>query len=47
MWDEKAANEGEDVPIKENDHCMDAVRYFVNTEHLFIKCYKQMSFFGY
>lgn len=27
-WDDKA---GEDRPIKENDHAMDAVRYFVNT----------------
>jgi len=40
MWDEKAAEAGEDAPIKENDHCMDAVRYFVNTEYLYIKCYK-------
>lgn len=47
MWDEKAADEGEDVPIKENDHCMDAIRYFVNTEHLYYKCYKQPSSFGY
>ena len=30
-WDEKAANRGEDKPVKENDHAMDAVRYFVNT----------------
>lgn len=27
-WDDKAA---EDTPIKENDHAMDAIRYFVNT----------------
>lgn len=27
-WDDKAA---EDAPIKENDHAMDATRYFVNT----------------
>lgn len=27
-WDEKKS---EDVPIKENDHCMDAMRYFVYT----------------
>lgn len=47
MWDEKAADNGEDVPIKENDHCMDAVRYFVNTEQLFYKCYKTPSSFGY
>ena len=31
VWDEKAANRGEDKPIKENDHTMDAIRYFVNT----------------
>lgn len=41
MWDEKAAERGEDVPIKENDHSMDAVRYFVNTMRLFHKLYKE------
>lgn len=30
-WDPKAAERGEDAPIKENDHCMDADRYFTNT----------------
>lgn len=30
-WDEKAAAAGEDRPIKANDHCMDAMRYFVTT----------------
>lgn len=30
-WDETAARRGEDRPLKEHDHCMDAVRYFVNT----------------
>lgn len=30
-WDTKAAEQGEDKPIKENDHAMDAVRYFVRT----------------
>lgn len=30
-WDDKA---GEDKPIKENDHAMDAVRYFVNTTQI-------------
>lgn len=30
-WDEKAAERGEDKPIKKNDHCMDEIRYFVNT----------------
>lgn len=31
VWDEKAAERGEDKPIKQNDHCMDSDRYFVNT----------------
>ena len=30
-WDAKAAERGEDKPIKEHDHAMDAVRYFVYT----------------
>ena len=30
-WDPKAADRGEDIPIKQNDHCMDAVRYFCFT----------------
>lgn len=30
-WDKKASERGEDKPIKEHDHCMDAVRYFVYT----------------
>lgn len=33
-WDKKAADRGEDRPIKDNDHCMDAVRYIVKTKHL-------------
>jgi len=31
VWDEKAAERGEDKPIKQNDHAMDSDRYFVNT----------------
>lgn len=31
VWDAKAASRGEDKPVKEHDHCMDAVRYFVYT----------------
>jgi len=31
IWDEKAANRGEEKPIKTNDHHMDSDRYFVNT----------------
>lgn len=34
MWDSKAAERGEDKPIKTNDHGMDAVRYFVKTMRL-------------
>lgn len=31
IWDAKAANRGEDKPVKQNDHAMDAVRYFCYT----------------
>lgn len=31
IWDEKAAEHGEDKPIKQHDHAMDAVRYFAYT----------------
>lgn len=31
IWDEKAAECGEDKPIKQHDHAMDAVRYFCST----------------
>lgn len=31
VWDDKAAQRGEDKPLKENDHAMDAMRYFVET----------------
>lgn len=30
-WDPKAQERGEDKPVKENDHCLDGDRYFVNT----------------
>lgn len=33
-WDEKAAERGEEKPVKESDHCMDSVRYFVKTKRL-------------
>lgn len=33
-WDQKAADAGEDRPVKEMDHAMDAMRYFVKTQHL-------------
>ena len=32
VWDEKAGSE--DKPVKENDHAMDATRYFVKTKHV-------------
>lgn len=31
IWDAKAAERGEDKPIKQHDHAMDAVRYFCYT----------------
>ena len=30
-WDAKAAERGEDKPVKKSDHCMDALRYFAYT----------------
>ena len=30
QWDEKAAQRGEEKPIKQNDHSADALRYFCN-----------------
>lgn len=30
-WDDKATKRGEDKPLKENDHCMDMIRYFAYT----------------
>ena len=31
VWDEKAMERGEDKPVKQFDHAMDAVRYYVST----------------
>ncbi len=31
VWDEKASERGEDRPVKQFDHCMDALRYFCYT----------------
>jgi len=31
VWDSKAADRGVEQPLKANDHCMDALRYFVRT----------------
>ena len=30
-WDEKAAERGEEKPVKQMDHGLDALRYFVKT----------------
>ena len=31
IWDEKAAQNGEERPLKVNDHAPDALRYYVMT----------------
>ena len=31
VWDEEASERGEDKPVKQFDHCMDALRYFCYT----------------
>ena len=31
LWDEKARQRGEERPVKDHDHAMDALRYLVNT----------------
>lgn len=31
VWDEKASLNGDDKPVKQHDHAMDDMRYFVNT----------------
>ena len=31
IWDEKAGKRGEEKPVKQWDHCLDAVRYFCKT----------------
>ena len=34
VWDAKAAEHGDERPVKTNDHAMDAVRYFVRSKKL-------------
>lgn len=46
VWDENATGRGVDVPVKRNDHCLDAVRYFVNSLDLTRKKYKFVTRFG-
>ena len=43
LWDSKAADRGEDEPLKDNDHAMDAVRYFVKTMKLVNKANKRQQ----
>ena len=31
IWDAKAGDRGEDKPVKEHDHALDALRYFCYT----------------
>lgn len=31
VWDPKEAEKGKDKPMKKNDHCVDALRYIINT----------------
>ena len=31
IWDEKAQEKGEDKPVKQNDHALDALRYLLQT----------------
>jgi PBSX family phage terminase large subunit len=31
IWDEKARERGEEIPLKKSDHALDAIRYYVNT----------------
>ena len=31
IWDQKASERGEDKPVKQHDHAMDALRYFCYT----------------
>jgi hypothetical protein len=31
VWDELAARRGEEKPVKQQDHAMDACRYYVQT----------------
>lgn len=40
-WDSTAVN---DIPIKENDHLMDAMRYFVKTKNLIKKALRRITY---
>ena len=36
-WDPKGQERGEDIPIKQEDHCMDALRYICNGNRLLLQ----------
>lgn len=40
-WDTRATERGEDMPLKTDDHCQDAIRYFVKTMKLVKKMDKE------
>lgn len=46
IWDAKAADRGEDAPVKQHDHAMDAVRYFCYTilNHKRVRMKKKSSY---
>lgn len=46
VWDAKAAEHGEERPVKTNDHAMDAVRYFVRSKRLVKPVEEYRSPFG-
>lgn len=43
IWDNKAAQRGEDKPIKQNDHTCDARRYGVHTDYLMQRAKQRRS----
>lgn len=43
IWD---SGKSDDVPVKDNDHAMDAMRYFVKTKHVIRKVEPYESVFG-
>lgn len=44
IWDEKAQRYGEDKPVKQNDHCMDMMRYGLYTHFFKTKRLKILGF---
>ena len=45
-WDPAKCEKGEDSPLKQYDHCMDACRYFVFTKHILRKATRSNSTMG-